>query len=118
LNSNLHKDNWIPLSEASGYGPYSSEYLRLLVRHRKILARKIDDIRYTTPEALGEYVRMRAEVKALGRKKDADVIMSEKAPIENWGYLLNFKNKDNESEVKSETIDLPPPHSLDRASHT
>ena len=61
---------------------------------------------------------MRAEVKALGRKKDADVIMSEKAPIKNWGYLLNFKNKDNESEVKSETIDLPPPHSLDRASHT
>ena len=134
LNSNLHKDNgkiWIPLSEAANGGPYRSNYLRLLARQKKLLAVKIDDVWHTTKEALHEYISQQQKIKALNRKRDADVIMP-RVPIQNYGYLLNFEEEkgqtlDTDSQgltlkrervFEKRIIDLPPPTSLDRASHT
>src|SRR3989338_4944344 len=65
LSSQNHIDKngtvWIPLAKAASYGPYGPDYLRLLARQRKILARKMNDTWYTTEEALKTYVEGQAD---------------------------------------------------------
>src|SRR3989344_4079476 len=52
-NSSL---GWITMSEAARLVPYSAEYLSLLARKKKLPAKKINDVWYTTQTALEEYV--------------------------------------------------------------
>ena len=47
---------WITMSQAAKLVPYSAEYLSLLARKKKLPAKKINDIWYTTELALQEYV--------------------------------------------------------------
>ncbi|PIP62047.1 hypothetical protein COW99_00875, partial [Candidatus Roizmanbacteria bacterium CG22_combo_CG10-13_8_21_14_all_38_20] len=48
-------DNWLSMADASKLVPYSSEYLSLLARKKKLTSKKIGNAWYTTKEALGEY---------------------------------------------------------------
>ena len=55
----------ISMSEAATGTPHSAEYLSLLARKQKLPAQKVDNVWYTTREALNEYLekqRVRAEL--------------------------------------------------------
>ncbi|TAJ15825.1 hypothetical protein EPO56_00760, partial [Patescibacteria group bacterium] len=49
-------DTWLPLAKVAKHSPYDAEYLSLLARRQKLVAKKIDGIWYTTRVALAEYV--------------------------------------------------------------
>ena len=57
LPTEKYSKNWVSLSEAAPSTPYSAEYLSLLARKGKLLARKVDNVWYTTESALNDYVR-------------------------------------------------------------
>jgi len=65
--TNDHSNNeWIPLSLAAKLTPYSSEYLSLLARKKKLSAKKIDNTWYTTKSIVDEYMRrqmIRAQIQ-------------------------------------------------------
>jgi hypothetical protein len=82
VNSDLSKnfDNnpgaeWLSLSKLSIGSPYSAEYLSLLARRRKLPARKVDNIWYSTSEAVNEYVR------SMGLKNAADTEKDQLLPL-------------------------------------
>ncbi|MBI5134106.1 MAG: hypothetical protein HZA81_01850, partial [Candidatus Taylorbacteria bacterium] len=50
-------DRWLSMSEASGLTPYSAEYLSLLARKKKLSAKKVGKVWYTTKAILDEYMR-------------------------------------------------------------
>ncbi len=59
-------EKWIPMAEASGLTPYSSEYLSLLARKGKLTAKKIDGVWYTTKSILDDYMKrqmIRAQIQ-------------------------------------------------------
>ncbi|HVU06901.1 MAG TPA: hypothetical protein VHE10_03910, partial [Candidatus Paceibacterota bacterium] len=49
--------NWLSMSEAASFTPYSAEYLSLLARKKKLAAKKIGKTWYTTKAILDEYMK-------------------------------------------------------------
>jgi hypothetical protein len=66
---------WLSLSKLSNGTPYSAEYLSLLARRRKLQARKVDNVWYSTKEALEDYV------KKIGGQNIADTENNELLPL-------------------------------------
>ena len=56
----IDKNKWLPLSEVASRTPYGAEYLSLLARKRKLPAKKINNVWYTTPAILDVYVKKQA----------------------------------------------------------
>ncbi|MFA6095845.1 MAG: nucleoporin, partial [Candidatus Paceibacterota bacterium] len=48
---------WISMSEAASFTPYSAEYLSLLARKKKLAAKKVGKTWYTTRATLEEYMK-------------------------------------------------------------
>ncbi|HEU5114829.1 MAG TPA: polymer-forming cytoskeletal protein, partial [Candidatus Paceibacterota bacterium] len=48
---------WLSMSEAAAHTPYSAEYLSLLARKKKLAAKKVGKVWYTTKAILDEYMR-------------------------------------------------------------
>ncbi|KKU80754.1 MAG: YadA domain-containing structural protein, partial [Parcubacteria group bacterium GW2011_GWA2_47_8] len=56
-NENTNKElRWLSLSEAAKHTPYSAEYLGLLARKKKLPAKKINGVWFTTRSALASYM--------------------------------------------------------------
>src|SRR3990167_2824017 len=49
--------DWLALSKLAIGTPYSAEYLSLLARKHKLVARKVDNVWYSTKTHLDEYIR-------------------------------------------------------------
>ena len=49
-------NEWIPLALAARLTPYSPEYLSLLARKKKLPAKKIENVWYTTSAILDDYM--------------------------------------------------------------
>lgn len=57
--------NWIPLAEAAQFTPYSAEYLSLLARKGRLVAKKVNGVWHTTRAVVNAYLSdqaRRAEV--------------------------------------------------------
>src|SRR3989344_6017263 len=50
-------ENWLSMSEASRYTPYSAEYLSLLARKKKLTSKKVGNTWYTTKSVLDDYMK-------------------------------------------------------------
>ena len=73
-NENSGKGEWIPLSLAAKLTPYSAEYLSLLARRKKLPAKKIDNVWYTTKSILQDYMHrqmLRSQIQ--GGSNDVDI---------------------------------------------
>src|SRR3989344_8807160 len=56
-NKNTKKNlQWLSLNEAAEHTPYSAEYLGLLARKKKLPAKKINGVWFTTRSALASYM--------------------------------------------------------------
>ncbi|HEY4497798.1 MAG TPA: hypothetical protein VJC20_03540, partial [Candidatus Paceibacterota bacterium] len=58
MKKNEHKENfdWLSLNKAAQHAPYSAEYLSLLARKKKLPAKKINGVWFTTRAALASYM--------------------------------------------------------------
>ncbi|MEX0917372.1 MAG: hypothetical protein WDZ90_02530, partial [Candidatus Paceibacterota bacterium] len=64
--SKTHNTEWLKVVDAADGTPYSSEYLSLLARKKKLPAKKIDGVWFTTREAIDDYLnRQHLRARAL-----------------------------------------------------
>ncbi len=80
---------WLSMSEASQFTPYSAEYLSLLARKGKLPAKKIGKTWFTTRASLDEYMH-RQMVRAKIQKGVLGVISSRQGIPESSLNLINF----------------------------
>ncbi|MBP6946192.1 MAG: hypothetical protein KBB46_02790, partial [Candidatus Pacebacteria bacterium] len=84
LSSDVGLDAWMPLSQVAKFSPYDSEYLSLLARKEKLIAKKVDGIWFTTRAALTAYA-LESEQKQEKNKERLRSILSSKIPVEGGG---------------------------------
>src|SRR3989344_3503708 len=53
--------NWIPLAEAAQFTPYSAEYLSLLARKGRLVAKKVNGVWHTTRAVINAYLSDQAK---------------------------------------------------------
>ena len=78
FDNKLNGHQWLSMSEAAQFTPYSAEYLSLLSRKRKLPAKKIGNAWFTTKAAVEYYMRrqmMRTSIQsgALGALPEEEV---------------------------------------------
>ncbi|TAK59218.1 hypothetical protein EPO14_00140 [Patescibacteria group bacterium] len=91
-------DTWLSLSQAAKFSPYDSEYLSLLARRGKLVAKKIDGIWFTTRGALTAYV-LESEEKQEKNKERLRNILSSNTSVDAWlplSQVAKFSPYDSE----------------------
>ncbi|MFA5877643.1 MAG: hypothetical protein WC880_04790, partial [Candidatus Paceibacterota bacterium] len=91
-------DTWLPLSQAAKFSPYDSEYLSLLARRGKLVAKKIDGIWFTTRGALTAYV-LESEEKQEKNRERLRNILSSNTSMDAWlplSQVAKFSPYDSE----------------------
>ncbi|MES2014646.1 MAG: hypothetical protein V4437_02405, partial [Patescibacteria group bacterium] len=78
-SSGVDQDGWIPLAEAAKLSPHGADYLSLLARRGKLAARKINDVWYTTPKNLEEYLTGQRVYREQARER-LRALLSSKSP--------------------------------------
>ncbi|TSD05039.1 MAG: hypothetical protein Greene07147_751 [Parcubacteria group bacterium Greene0714_7] len=104
LSSNTSVDAWLPLSQVAKFSPYDSEYLSLLARKEKIIAKKVDGIWFTTRGALSAYA-LESEQKQEKNKERLRSILSSKIQVEGVGEVDNANaSKESEGVLKESVL--------------
>jgi len=60
-NQSENEMNWIPLAEAAQFTPYSAEYLSLLARKGRLVAKKVNGVWHTTRAVINAYLSDQAK---------------------------------------------------------